>query len=1168
MRKRTLAGRLLLFALLFLGNSTLMSARSQTNAWLTSYSVATGGNVARDYQNQDGQARTISSVLAEARKTFDVDFIYESKVIPVTKVIIDVDKYKSVEEFLDELLKPYNLKYKKVLSKAYVIYSSNPELKRLIASLIKEDGLSAAMQANTGNDSRKTVITGRITDDKGPLEGVSVVIKGTSKGTLTDKDGRFKIEVENENAVLVFSLIGYQTMEERVGGRSDLSLVLTSKSEGLNDVVVVGYGTQKKSVVTGAISSVKASDLDDQPVYRLEDALQGRTTGVSIAANSGQPGSSEQVRVRGITTINGNDPLYVVDGVVLDGGGLDYLNPADIESIEVLKDAASQAIYGARASTGVILVTTKKGKAGSMRVSYDGYYGSQEPARKLKLLNATQYATLRNESSLAGNHGVVFANPQALGKGTDWQSQIFDNNASIMSHQLSISGGTDKSTFYTSLGYFDQNGIVADPISWYKRLTARFNGAHKVTPWLNFGENIGYSYIRNQGLGNTNSEFGGPLSSAINLDPVTPVVITDPTILNDPTSIYNTEPVERDALGRPYAISNYVGQEETNPLAYIKTQQGNNYNWSHNFIGDAYVSILPIKGLELKSNIGTKLAFWGSNSFTPIYYLNGSQGNPITNYYRDAENLFIWDWENTASYNRHFGLHNVTALVGQSAWQNTSSSINGNFQYMPVTSLGQATPNYSLPNADKVANGGDAIAHSISSEFARVVYSYDEKYLLEGQIRRDGSSRFGSNNKYGYFPGGSVGWVASRENFFPQTNALSFLKIRGSYGVTGNDQIADFAYVSTVSGGRNYTFGNNYEVGNSPNAPPNPNLKWEQTTQIDAGFDAVVWENINVTFDVYNKKTTGMLLDEQLPLYVGASGNTPGNIGDMSNKGIELELGYNKKVGQVSLGLHANGSLMQNRITGLGITPYQPGAHIQSVQYELTRNQPGYAWNSFYGFKSLGIFQTQADVNNYVNKSGQMIQPNAKPGDFKWADLDGDGVISQSDRTFIGNSIPTYTYGFTVTAAWKGFDVLIFGQGAGGNKIYQGLRRLDIQTANYSTAALHRWTGPGTSNDYPRLVDGDPNNNFIYPSTFYLESGAYFRIKNLQIGYTLPQSLLRKATLQKVRVYVSGYNLITFTHYTGYDPEIGGINNQNNVGIDRGFYPQARSFQAGLSVGF
>ncbi|HEV9035111.1 MAG TPA: TonB-dependent receptor, partial [Puia sp.] len=1028
----------------------------------------------------------------------------------------------------------------------------------------KEGGTMTAELTRTGVDDRNIVLTGRIVDEgKGtPLEGVSISIKGTNKGTLTDKDGNFRLDVPDKDAVLVISLIGYQTREETVGSRTDLQLTMVSQSQDLNDVVVVGYGTQKKSVVTGSISSVKSSDLDDQPVYRLEDALQGRASGLTIAASSGQPGSSSTVRVRGTTSINGSDPLYVVDGVPLDGGGLDYLNAADIESIEVLKDAATAAIYGARAAAGVILVTTKKGRAGQMRVSYDGYYGTQEPARKLQLLNATQYATLRNESSLAGGKGIVFANPASLGNGTDWQSQIFDNNASIMSHELSFSGGTDKSTFYTSLGYFDQNGIVAAPISWYKRLTARFNGAHKLKPWLNFGENIGYSYIRNQGLGNTNSEFGGPLSSAINLDPITPVVITDPNILSQPP--YSNEPVMTDAQGHPYAISNYVGQEETNPLAYIKIHQGNGYNWSHNFIGDAYVSVTPVRGLELKSTIGTKLAFWGSNSFNPIYYLNGSSSNPITNYYRDAENLFIWDWENTASYNRHIGLNNVTAMIGTGAWEQTASGLNGNFQYMPVTSLGQATPNYSLPNADKVANGYDNVAHTVSSEFGRLSYSYDDKYLLMAQIRRDGSSRFGSNYKYGYFPGASIGWVVTRENFFPANPVVTFLKIRGSYGVTGSDNIGDFLFESTVSGGRNYTIGNTYEIGYSNNAPPNPNLKWEQTAQTDVGFDAILMSHLSVGFDIYNKKTTGMLLAEQLPMYVGASGQPTGNIADMTNKGIELELGYTKKIGQVNLSMKANGSLLQNRVTSLGVTPYRTGATLQSSAYELSRTTPGHAIGSFYGFQSLGIFQTQADVNGYVGKSGAPVQPNAKPGDFKWADLDGDGKITAGDRTFIGDPTPKYAVGFTVSASWKNFDVLVFGQGAGGNKIFQGLRRLDIQTANYSTKALSRWTGPGTSNDFPRLVDGDPNSNFTNPSSFYLEDGSYFRIKNLQIGYTLPQGLLRQWTIQKVRIYVSGYNLITFTKYTGYDPEIGG----SSYGIDRGFYPQACSFQAGLSVGF
>ncbi len=1165
MRKRTLAPKLLMFALVFLGCTNLMNARSQTNAWLTSY-AQTHVNVAN--QTSGDQARAITSILSEARKTFDVDFVYESKVLPGAKLVMEVDKFKTVEEFLDELLRPYNLKYKKVLAKAYVIYSNNAELKRLITMINRQEGEipQELFHVSSSPNAKAIVITGRILEEgkNTPLEGVSVQVKGTQRGTLTDKDGVFRLDVPNTDAVLIFSLIGYTPKEMPVGTRTDFQLSLTSSSQNLNDVVVIGYSTQKKSVVTGAISSVKASDLEDQPVYRLEQALQGRASGLTIAASSGQPGSASTVRIRGTTSINGSDPLYVVDGVPLDGGGLDYLNQTDIESIEVLKDASSAAIYGARSAAGVILVTTKKGKAGSFRVNYNGYYGSQAPARKLHLLDATEYATLRNESSLAAGNGLLFANPASLGKGTDWQSQIFNNNARIQDHELNFSGGTDKSTFYASLGYNEQQGIVATPISYYKRFTVRLNGDHKIRPWLSFGENIGYAYVKSQGLGNTNSEFGGPLSSAINLDPITPTVITDPAILNDPTSIYNTEPVERDAQGHPYAISQYVGQEMTNPLAYIQVNNGNSSGWQNNFVGNGYMAIRPIKGLELKTSIGTKMAFYGSNSFTPIYYLNGSSSNAITNFYRESDQVFIYDWENTASYKRSIGLHNFMILVGTDAWKQSGNGINGNFQYMPVTSLQQASLGFSLPNADKVANGFDNVDHTISSEFTQLTYSYDDRYLLTAVARRDGSSRFGANNKYGYFPGASVGWVITRESFWPTNNTVNFLKVRASYGVTGSDNIGDFAYVSTISGGRNYNFGNGYDVGYSPNAPPNPDLKWEQTSQTNLGFDAQIFKDFGIGFDVYTKNTTGMLQTIQLPLYVGASGQPSGNIASMTNKGLELELKYDKRVGEVNLHFGGNASLLRNRVTSLGVTPYKTGATFQSSAYEISRTAPGYAIGSFYGFKTLGIFQTQADVNNYVGKSGQLIQPNAKPGDFKWADLDGDGAITASDRTFIGDPTPKYGFGFTASASWKNFDVMVFGQGAGGNKIFQGLRRLDIATANYQTKALGRWTGPGTSNDFPRLVDGDPNKNFANPSSFELEDGSYFRIKTLQIGYNLPLNFIHRYTLQKVRIYLSGYNLITFTKYTGYDPEIGG----SSYGIDRGFYPQARSLQAGLSVGF
>jgi len=1172
MRKKTFAGRLLLFALLFLGCSNLMTAHSQ-NALYASYAQ---GNAMYNQNNgnfQKDQARAFVSLLAEARRAFDVDFIYESRILPGARLVMDVEKYKTVEEFLGELLKPYNLKYKKVLAKAYVIYSSSTELKRLISAMGQSNDVFGNDMAGTGTAQRSVPITGRIVDSKGvPLEGVSITVKGSNKGTLTDQNGNFKLQVDNENAVLVFSLVGFETKDVPVSGRSDFQVSMVAQTQSLNDVIVVGYGTQKKSVVTGAISQVKASDLEDQPVQRIEDALQGRTTGVTIAASSGQPGEAPTVRIRGITSINNSDPLYVVDGVPLDDGGFDYLNPNDIESIEVLKDASSAAIYGARAASGVILVTTKHGRSGQMRVNYNGYAGTQAPARTLHLLNSTQYATLRNESWAADvtdnpTGQILFPDPASLGKGTDWQAQIFDRHALENSHELSLSGGTEKSTFFASVGYFDQNGIVASPISWYKRLTVRLNGDHKLKSWLHFGENVGYSYIKNQGLGNTNSVFGGPLSSAINLDPLTPVVITNPAIQN--AAPYSTETVEYNGAGLPYAISNYVGQEETNPLAYIETQKGNGYSWSNNLISNAFVAVVPIPGLEIKSNIGTKLSWYGSTSFTPIYYLNGSTSNPIANYYQESDQVWIYDWSNTASYTRSIGSNHFMALIGTEAWKNSGYGINGNFQYEPVNSLSTASLGYTggLPAADKVANGYNNVDHMVASDFARVTYDYDQRYLLTAQIRRDGSSRFGPNNKYGYFPGASVGWVLTRESFWPTNRAISFLKVRASYGVTGNDNIPDFAYVSTISGGRNYTFGNTYEQGYSPNAPPNSNLKWEQTTQTNAGFDAVLFNDFTAAFDVYDKKTTGMLLQEQLPLYVGVSGEPYGNIADMWNKGVELELGYSKKIGQVGFSVKGNVSYLKNQVTNVGVQPFLTGpTTLVGSAYELDRTAPGYAFNSFYGFKTEGIFQTQAQINSYVNKSGQLIQPNAKPGDFKFADLNGDGTIDADDRTFIGDPTPHWAYGGTITANYKGFDIVAFGLGAGGNKIWQGLRRLDIAAANYQTKALGRWTGPGTSNNFPRLVDNDPNGNFTNPSAFYLESGSYFRIKNLQIGYTLPQSLMNHFGLQRVRVYVSGYNLLTFTKYDGYDPEIGG--GTTNYGIDQGFYPQARTYQAGLSVGF
>ncbi|MBT31226.1 MAG: SusC/RagA family TonB-linked outer membrane protein [Thalassobius sp.] len=1016
--------------------------------------------------------------------------------------------------------------------------------------------------------SQDDVITGTIisAEDGEPVIGASIQIKGTTSGTITDIDGQFKLSKVPSNGVLIVSYIGFETQEVEVAGRNVIDITLSADVQQLEEIVVIGYGQQKKSVVTGAITSIKAADLETLPINNVGQALQGRTSGITIASNNGQPGSGATIRVRGITSFggSGNDPLWVVDGVVVDNGGIGYLNQSDIESIEVLKDAASQAIYGARAAAGVVLVTTKKGKSGKLNINYSGYYGTSSPARRLNLANATEYATLRNESSIAAGGGVIYSDPQALGEGTDWQDQIFNNDARRQNHELSISGGNDVSTFHMSFGYLDQDGIVATDISQYKRTNVRLNSTHKLTKWLTVGENVGYAHNKSIGLGNTNNEFGGPLSSAINLDPITPAIVTDANLAN--SDEYLNNPVVRDAYGRPYGISRYVGQEITNPLAYIQTREGN-YSWGDNIIGNVFAELKPIEGLTFRTTLGGKIAFWGDESFTPIYYLNSSTRNQKTSYSRSFNRRYDYNLENTVSYSRVFGEHDLTVLVGQGAYRdNNTYNLSLQVFDIPVDNFDDASLNYKVPPTSENADGYENPAHTVSSLFSRVTYNFKEKYLLTALIRRDGSSRFGNNNKYGVFPSASLGWVTSAEEFWPQNNIVTFLKVRGGYGVVGNDNIGDFAYLSTISPGRNYTIGNSgdYTIGYSPDAPSNPDLKWEETSQTNIGFEATIFDNVDVTFDWYKKVTTGLLMNPRIPGYIGAISNPAANVGDMENTGLELEVSYRKSIGKLDLTVSGNVSHLSNKVTylGEGIEYREDDQQtFQASTYPITRVAVGHALHSFYGFKTQGIFQNEAAVQNHVNSEGKVIQPNAAPGDFIWADLNDDGEITQEDRTFIGSPIPDWTYGLTIKANYKNFDLTIFGQGVAGNEIFQGLRRLDIANSNYQADALGRWTGEGTTNEFPRLIDGDPNHNFSNPSDFYLQKGDYFRLKNIQLGYTLPSTLVSKIGLQKTRVYVMSENLFTFTNYTGYDPEIGG----NVMSIDRGIYPQARSFMVGLN---
>lgn len=1011
-------------------------------------------------------------------------------------------------------------------------------------------------------------VTGVITDASTnmPLMGASILVKNTHTGTITDFDGDFTIQAE-PNDVLVISYLGYKTEEVQVGNQTNFEISLSLDAASIEQVVVVGYGTKNRSEVTGAIASVDATELESLPISDVGEVLQGRTTGVTIAAGSGQPGSGSTIRIRGVTSLNNNSPLWIVDGVVVDNGGINYLNPSDIKSVEVLKDAASQAIYGARGASGVILVSTKEGKKGKIKVNFNTYFGISNPSKKLDLLNATQYAILQNEASLNDGGQPIFANPESLGVGTDWQDEIFTNSAMTQSHQVSVSGGGDASTFYLSFSYLEEEGIVATEISNYERYSIRLNSTHEIADWLEFGENLGISREKSLGLGNTNSEFGGPLSSVINLDPITPVVVTDPTVLTEYP--YNQDlPLILAPNGNPYGVSQYVGQEMTNPLAYIQTRLGN-YGYSDNLIGNAYLQAEPIEGLKLRSSIGAKLSYWGGESYTPIFFLNTSTTSAQTSFNRYTNHKLDYNMENTISYSKEISKHDLTVLFGQAFYKdNMAVGLSVTKYGIPADNFEEASLNFDVPTTDVLSSGYENVAHNISSLFGRITYNFDKKYLFNGIIRRDGSSRFGENNKYGIFPSASIGWVASREDFL-NNDVINFLKIRGSYGVVGNDNIGDLAYLATIGSGRNYAFGDQntvYDVGYSPNAPANPDLKWEETTQLNIGFDARFLNGFSMTFDWYKKVTDDILQYPRIPAYVGVIGSPAKNVGSMENRGVELSLGYSKTYGDFSFSINANASYLENEVTYLGneLEFLNGGVGFQASSYPITRTAVGHPVNSFFGFKTLGVFQTTEEINNYTGPSGELIQPNAVPGDFRWQDTNGDGNISQEDRVFLGSGIPNWSYGISINANYKNFDLAIFGQGVAGNKIFQGLRRLDINNANYQTAALGRWTGPGTSNTFPRVTNADPNHNFSYPSDFYLEDGDYFRLKTVQLGYSIPESIISHVGLTKARIYLMGENLLTLTNYTGYDPEIGG----GVMSIDKGIYPQPRTYMIGASLSF
>lgn len=1019
-------------------------------------------------------------------------------------------------------------------------------------------------------------VSGTVKDSAGePLVGVTVLENGTSKGTSSDIDGNFRITVA-DGATIRFSYIGYNPKVMKAAPKMDV--VLDVAANTLDEVVAIGYGTQKKSVVTASISKVGSDELQMTAPVRVDNALKGLASGVTVTSASGQPGAAARVRIRGIGTINNSDPLYIVDGMPIEGG-LDYLNPADIASIEVLKDAASGAVYGARAANGVVLVTTKQGKEGKTKVTYDFSYGWQSVAKKRNVLNASEYAMMMNEGSINSGVAPIYTNPASYGAGTDWQEEVFNNNAPVMNHQVSVSGGSSRVNYLFSVGYYDQEGIIGGNFdrSDYQRFTLRSNvGAtlfdmSEKRSWLNkatIQTNLAYTRIKSRGI-ETNSTWGSPLGSALAMSPIlTPYLekgsaeeAAQLDYLKDQAAYVPMYGPDGRLVMVPTAFGNF--QEMSNPIANLSLP--GNKNWSHKFVGNFTGDLQIWDNLHYRISYGADLSFWGYDGYTPIYYLRDGGYSDHSSTTSTSERGLVWQIENLLSYDKTIGDHSFNIILGQSAKESSGYYLGGSRNHII---------NYDRPwidastglaaDGDMSAWGAPQAKSRLASYFARASYDFDARYMIQFTIRRDGSSRFGSNNHWATFPSVSAGWNIMNEKFMEKADWLNNFKLRASWGKNGNENIGNFQYVALTSTNNNAIFGNpgSIAVGTKPSQLANPDLRWEESNQTDVGIDLGFLSNrITFTADWFLKNTEGMLMRMSLPQYVGES--IPfGNVGKMRNWGLEFDLGYRQTFfNDLYVGVNINASYLRNKLIEYGNE--QGWENLDSFQGvgTILRAQNGLPFPYFYGYKTDGIIQNMAEANAYNTKYGTSLVP----GDVRFVDVDGNGSINEDDRTNIGCGTPDWTYGASITLGYKGFDFNIFFQGVAGNDIYDATRRIDARSVNLPSWMLNRWTGEGTSNRIPRYVIGDGYN--WQSSDLYVYDGSFCRLKNMQLGYTIPRNLTRKIGVQKFRAFVAVENLATWTKYHGYDPEISS-GSEKSSGVDFGVYPQARTWTIGFNIEF
>ncbi|MDT0675258.1 SusC/RagA family TonB-linked outer membrane protein [Autumnicola musiva] len=1003
-----------------------------------------------------------------------------------------------------------------------------------------------------------TTVSGTITsaDDGLPIPGVNVTVQGTSTGTTTDFDGNYQIQVAAD-AVLVFSYVGFETQDIPVNNRSQIDVVLEVDAAELSEVVVIGYGTQKKKVSTASTSLVESKDLVQTASIDATSALQGQTSGVNITSTSGQPGAGMVVNIRGVGTAGNSAPLYVVDGVVVDGG-IGYLDPSMIARVDILKDASAASIYGARAANGVVLVTTKKGEEGKINVNLNSYTGYQYTANRLDLLDSREYATIMNEARVNSGFAPLYPSEEIASlPNTNWQDELVNEGAIKQNHALTLSGGSERATFTTGLAYYGQEGLIGSQIdrSDYERITFNTNITYEVIEdVLEIGENFSFANITSSGVSDQGI-YSNNIRGFLNAPPT--------------MGVYNED--------GSFARSN-ISSDITNPLGALY-YNNNNLSKSNRAVGNIFAEA-DVNNFTFRTSFGIDFNDGSYRSFNPIYELSANAFNATSLVSQNSNKDISWIWENTIQYQTTLDdLHNIDVLLGTSARKAVYEYANASGTDLIFDTFERAyLSNTTNPEQNRVSGG--RTDYSIQSYFARLLYDYDNKYLFTATIRRDGSSEFGPNNKYAYFPAFSAGWNIDSEEFFPTDSFINSFKLRASWGQNGNDQFnQQFAYLATISSyNKNYHFGTGDDemplaVGSSPDRVANADLVWETSEQWDIGFDARIFSDITLTFDYYNKTTRDWIVQPAVPLIAGALAPFT-NGGDIRNEGLEFSANYNTTFGK-DWTFSVNGNISHNnnevlRIANAnGIIYGEANLLFQGID-EINRVQEGFPIGYFYGLRTDGIFQNEAEVAAY-SQGGNLIQPNAQPGDVRFVDLNGDGSINQDDKTMIGDPNPDINYGFNLDVTYKAFDFSVYTYGVAGNQNVFAVRSNERPFNNYTTSVFDRWTTEGSSNTVPRVTYGTTSNgNYTRFSDLYVQDAGFFRIKTVNLGVDLAQLSDDLDFFSTFRLYLTANNLFTFTDYEGMDPEIGfgNVNQSWARGIDVGYYPQPRTFLVGLNVNF